>query len=111
MAIRIEDPQLDNTRALLNQVFSVVKQDQRAMFICPRGEGAAIVQRLRMGVSRARKKLERYRVRQQHFKLHHSIVPWTEVVDGFPGKRFDCVIIWRSRGIRHVMMEELEAML
>jgi hypothetical protein len=85
------------------QFMPFVKQGERVMFLVPAGDGFNMVQRVRVAMSRARKELRRKQKPMIHFRLHHSIMPWTEA-----GKRHDAVILWSTRDETHEVNELLE---
>jgi hypothetical protein len=104
MTTRIVDPPLENTKALLSIVVASTRDGKRCQFLTPPGEGERVVQRLRVMLSRARKKLIQRGEKFTHFKIHHDVFKYTNR----EGKRYDAVVIWQSRNHRHVMMELLE---
>lgn len=105
--VRIEQPSLDKTEKLLEQILiPVLQQDARVRFLCGPGEGEAVAQRVRVMLSRKRKQLEQQKRKLKRFRLHSSIHPETH-----DGKRHDCVIMWRSVNESHVMIQELEDLL
>lgn len=101
--IRLDNLPLDKTKALMAQVMPHVKLGHRVMFLTHDGDGLAMVARIRVMMSRARKKMKRQGKKMVHFSLHHSVNPWTE-----NGKRHDCVILWSSRSDSHKINELLE---
>lgn len=103
---RIEEPALDKTETLLVQVLTPILADTRVRFLCESGEGEAVAQRLRVMLSRLRKKLEANGKKQKKFRLHSSVHTETH-----EGKRYDCVVMWRSVNEIHVMSQELEDLL
>lgn len=106
MAIRIDDLPIDDTRALMARIMPLVKQGERVLFLCPKQEGENIVQRIRVMMSRVRKKLRNQNKKIQHFKVHHTVHPHTE-----DGHRFDAVVIWSTRSESHEHAEMLEDLL
>lgn len=104
---RIEAPLLDQTEKLLEQILiPILKNDARVRFLCDAGEGEAVAQRLRVMLSRKRKQLEQQQKKTKKFRLHSSIHKETH-----EGKRYDCVIMWRSVNETHIMTQELEDLL
>lgn len=90
----------------MKQIVPVMKTGERVMFLCDASSGENVVQRIRVMMSRARKKLKAKGRRLQHFTVHHNVIPWTE-----GGKRHDCVIMWTSRSDSHLHNELLEDLL
>lgn len=106
-SVRIEEPALDKTEKLLEQVLlPILTQGARVRFLCLPSAGEPIVQRLRVMISRKRKEMERKGRKPKRFRLHSSVHPETH-----EGKRFDCVVLWKSVSEVHVMTQELEDML
>lgn len=107
MTVRIEEPNIYHTETLLGQVLApLVRDDSRVMFLCDPSTGKDIVQRLRVMISRKRKELGARGKKARRFRLHSSIHPETH-----GGKRFDCVVMWKSVNDIHRMSEDLEDML
>lgn len=106
-SIRIDNPRLDHTEKLLEQVLiPILQQEARVRFLCLPSEGEPIVQRLRVMISRKRKSMESKGKKAKRFRLHSSIHSETH-----EGKRFDCVVLWKSVSELHVLTEELEDLL
>jgi len=107
MAIRIDNPPLDDTNKLLGEILKVVLgDDSRVMFLVPYGQGENVVARLRVMISRKRNELQRKGKRVKQFRLRDTVHPETH-----GGKRMDAVVIWRDITTQHQMKEELERML
>lgn len=105
--VRIEQPQLDKTEKLLEQILiPILHDDARVRFLCESGDGEAVAQRVRVMLSRKRKQLEQQQKKIKRFRLHSSIHNETH-----DGKRHDCVIMWRSVNETHIMIQELEDLL
>jgi len=106
--VRIDAPALNHTETLLEQILlPILTQDgARVRFLCDSGEGEAVAQRVRVMLSRKRKMLEQQQRKVKRFRLHSSIHSETH-----EGKRFDCVIMWRSVNETHLMTETLEDLL
>lgn len=105
--VLIPEPKLDKTEVLLEQILMpILKQDARVRFLCPASEGAAIAQRLRVMLSRKRRALEHKGRKPQRFRLHSSIHSETH-----EGRRYDCLIMWRSVSELHLMTQDLEDVL
>jgi hypothetical protein len=101
---RIEEPNLDNTEKLLEQILlPLIKHDSRVRFLCPANEGKAIAQRLRVMLSRKRKTLEARGKKPRRFRLHSEIYRETH-----HGIRYDCVVLWQSVNDVHMMTQDLE---
>lgn len=106
MAIRFDDLPLDKTKVLMSRIVPVMKTGERVMFPVEPAQGEYVVQRIRVMMARARKKLKQQGKKLTHFRLHHSVMPWTE-----GGKRHDMIIMWTSRSPNHEHQEMLEDLL
>jgi hypothetical protein len=106
--VRIEEPNLWNTKALLAQVLTpmMVQEGTRVCFLCDAGTGEAVVQRLRVMISRQRRTLERTNRKPKRFRLHNTTHSETH-----NGERFDAVVLWKQVSESHVMEETLEDLL
>jgi hypothetical protein len=105
--VQIPEPALDKTEKLLEQILlPILHSNARVRFLCPPSEGSAIAQRLRVMLSRKRRALESRGKRPQRFRLHSSIHTETH-----EGRRYDCLIMWRSVSELHLMTQDLEDVL
>lgn len=105
--VQIHKPALDKTEKLLEQILiPILKEDARVRFLCPPGEAEAIAQRLRVMLSRSRKRLEQRNKKPRRFRLHSSVHKETH-----EGKRYDCLIMWQSTSDLHFMTQDLEDVL
>lgn len=102
--IRIEEPALDSTKELVQQVLIITSQGNHALFLTDPGSGNNVVARIRVMISRKREEAKRRRIRMRYFKIHHSVMRWTEL----DGTRKDCIIMWESRNDRHLVAELIE---
>lgn len=103
MAVRLKDPPLEDTKRLLELVLlAVVQKDSRALFLTPPGEGEAVLQRLRVMISRKRKELEAEGKRPKRFRLRSTVHPETH-----EGKRYDACVVWKQVSESNIMSEEL----
>ena len=106
MTIRIAEPALDNTSRLLYQILQQVLKDERVLFLCPAGESEALIQRVRMQLSRQRTKLRNKGRVIQEFQLHSSVHPETH-----EGIRHDAIIMWRVASKAQLAELEMEKLL
>lgn len=95
-----------STRELLAEIIkhSVLKEDE-VRFFCSRGEGKAIMQRVRMELSRSRHRNERRGKKYIRFTLNQAIYPWT---DHTTGERRDRVLVHSTRTRTHEQLELLD---
>lgn len=105
MTIKLTDVDISNTELLLGNILIHTNADQRVQFTCEPGTGDKVIQRCRVKLSRVRESLKARGKSPRHFKLHHVVYPYTEA-----GKRFDCVVVWRSRNNGHRIAESIEAL-
>lgn len=105
MSIRLPNDTYLDTRLLLGNILAHLNQDEWVSFLTPAGEGAATIQRVRMLLSRVRKKMEAKGMPRKHFKMRQEIYPFTE-----NGIRYDCVLVYRTKNRQHRIMEQLEEM-
>lgn len=106
MAVRFNDLPLDKTKLMMSKIVPVMKTGERVLFLCDAGEGENVVQRIRVMMSRVRKKLKQKQKKMTYFRLHHSVVAWTE-----NGRRHDAIFMWTSRSETHEHSEMLEDLL
>lgn len=103
MTVRIENAESMGTSALLVEVLTLCKQGESVQFLVSAGLGGAVVQRLRVTLSRSRKRNQARGRRVDEFTMHHSIYPYTS-----QGKRHDCVVIWTKKYLLHKAREILD---
>jgi hypothetical protein len=76
-------------------------------FLCDPAMGDVVVQRLRVALSRSRKRNEAKGKKIDLFTMHDSVYPYTDT----HGKRHDCVVIWISKTETHRDLELLDDLL
>src|SRR3546814_20295244 len=82
MPHEIANPTDLSTRELLAEIIRhAVLAEAEVRFFTPRGEGKAVMQRVRMELSRSRQRNERKRKKHLRFSLHQSIYHCT-TLDG-----------------------------
>lgn len=106
MTTRIADPALTDTTRLLAQILTVVMEDGRVLFLCPAGESEAILNRVRMALSRQRQKMRNKGKRIQQFQLHSTVHPETH-----EGLRYDAIVLWRVTSKHQEAEMEMERLL
>lgn len=94
----------EKTSDLLARILSLCYQDHRVQFLVDSGQGGPVVQRMRVALSRSRKRNEAKGRKVNHFTLHSDIYPYTT----HSGKRMDCVLMWIDRATRHYNRELLD---
>lgn len=107
MAIRIDRPNLQDTEQLLVQILPhVVQSDSRVAFLCPAGDAKNMLARIRVMLSRKRKKLNARGRRAKIFTLRSTIHPETH-----QGIRYDCIVVWRQDSLFNSLSQDLEDLL
>ena len=105
MTQTIEDAESYTTRDLLGKIYvATIVESQPAKFLCQRGTGRAIMARVRMELTRARKRMEAKGRRYTRFTLTQDIIPWTDS----KGNTHDCVILNAIRTHQHENLELLD---
>ena len=107
MTIWIPPEHTKKTTPLLVEILRQCKQGHRVQFLCDAGSGSAVVQRLRVALSRSRKRNEAAGKKLDLFTMHDSVHPYTTV----DGKRHDCVVIWTNKTEQHRDRELLDDLL
>lgn len=107
MTVWIGEEHTKKTTLLLVEILRQCKQGEQVQFLCDPGSGEAVVQRLRVALSRSRKRNEAKGKKIDMFTMHDSIYPWTDLA----GKRHDCVTIWISKTESHRERELLDDLL
>lgn len=108
MTHTIEDAESLTTRDLLGEIYKATMiESQPAKFLCQRGTGRSVMARVRMELTRARKRMEARNRRYTRFTLTQSIIPWTDS----KGNTHDCVILNAVRTSQHENLELLDDMI
>lgn len=107
MTIWIPPEQTAKTTRLLAAILVECKKGNRVQFLCPPSLGDAVVQRLRVALSRSRKRNEAKGRKLDLFTMHDSVYPFTDE----NGKRHDCVVIWTNKTETHRDLELLDDLL
>lgn len=107
MAAWIPPEQTRKTTLLLTEILIECKKGNRVQFLCDPGLGDAVVQRLRVALSRSRKRNEAKGKKIDLFTMHDSVYRYTDI----NGKRHDCVTIWTNKTETHRDLELLDDLL
>lgn len=107
MTVLIGQEHTAKTTPLLVEILRHCKQGEQVQFLCDPGAGDAVVQRLRVALSRSRKRNEARGKKVDLFTLHDSIYPHTDL----QGKRHDCVVMWIHKTEQHRDRELLDDLL
>jgi len=97
------DPKWKTTE-LLARLLNHCACGERVQFLVAAGDGLKVVQRLRVALSRSRKRNEGRGVKVKRFTLRHTIYPYTTR----EGKRHDCIVVWVEQEIHHKSREILD---
>lgn len=106
MAVWIDQSQTEKTAILLGIVLSHCKAGNRVQFLADPSAGEAVVQRLRVALSRSRNRNRDRGRLVSEFTLRNSIYPFTK-----EGKRYDCIVMWTEKNQHHVAREILDDLL
>lgn len=103
MTLMIQPEKDWDTNRLLAEVLSRCVDDQRVQFLVEPRADSHVVQRLRVALSRSRKRNKRNNRKVAEFTLRHSIHPYTH-----EGKRHSCIVMWIERQQHHLQRELLD---
>lgn len=103
MTIMISPEPSWDTNRLLAEILSRCANEARVQFLVEPRADANVVQRLRVALSRSRKRNKRFGKKVVEFTLRHSIHPHTQ-----DGKRHSCIVMWIERHPHHVQRELLD---
>lgn len=107
MAVWIPPERTEKTTPLLVEILRLCKEGHRVQFLTDPGMGSAVVQRLRVALSRSRQRNINRGRKVAEFTLCHSIHPFTDN----QGKRHDAVVMWTHKTQYHVQRELLDDLL
>ena len=103
MAVWLDTSASPSTLQLLEGVLLQALQGERVQFICDPSAGPAVVQRLRVALSRSRERNKARGKKLKEFTLRHEIYPYTQ-----DGIRHDCVVMWIEKSEKHLHRELLD---
>lgn len=103
MTLMIQPDPTWDTNHLLAEILTRCKDDQRVQFLVEPRADSHVVQRLRVALSRSRKRNKRNGRKVSEFTLRHSIHPFTK-----DGKRHSCIVMWIEKQPHHVQRELLD---
>lgn len=108
MTLMIQSEDYKTTNELLAQVLTHCKQTNEAVqFLTDAGAGDAVVQRLRVALTRSRNRHRSLGRKVAVFTLRHSIYPYTDK----SGKRHSCVVMWIEKERHHEIREMVDDLL
>lgn len=107
MTVWIDQKHTRKTTPLLVEILRHCKEGERVQFLCDPGQGDSVVQRLRVALSRSRKRNEAAGKKLSLFTMHDSVYPYTDL----EGKRHDCIVMWISKTEQHRDRELLDDLL
>jgi hypothetical protein len=105
-SVYLDKPTLDNTNTLLAEVLTHVLKDHYVHFLVEAGEGRNVVNRLRMQLSRQRKKLRDKGKKFKQFMLYSTI--HSETRDGI---RYDAIVMWKQQSVSQLAEQDIENIL
>lgn len=95
------------TEQLLIEMLTAFRDGNRLLFLVPPNEGPAVVQRIRMRLSRLRKQMDEKGRPRRHFRITARFFPYTNS----QGNRLQCVVLQEIRTKRHELTESIERMI
>lgn len=95
------------TQEMLETILEHFNQGRGVTFLTHSGHAPAVIQRLRMRLSRLRNRMDEKNLPKQHFRLEASHYPYTNR----QGKRFDCIIFQQVKTQQHLVNETVERFL
>lgn len=107
MAVWFDPSNVGSTQELTANILHLAKQGERVQFLVDPGNGLRIVQRMRVALSRSRRRnLDRGKSVDE-FTLYHDVYPYTSL----DGKRHDCIVVWIEKSFHHRKRELLDDLL
>lgn len=103
MAVWLDTSGIVKTQELLAHILVLNKDGARVQFLCDPSAGPAVVQRLRVALSRSRERNKARGKKINEFTLRHEIYPYT-----YQGTRRDCVVMWTEKSDKHIHRELLD---
>lgn len=108
MTIRLNDPDLENTDKLIQQLLSLTRgTDARVEFLVPPGQARKVIARIRVMISRRRTVMAKRGKKIRRFRLNTEVYPWSDLT----GNRREAIVAWESYGETHLYSEILEDLL
>lgn len=95
------------TTDMLEVIMEHFNKSEGVTFLCHAGQGKAVIQRLRMRLSRLRNSMDAKNLPKQHFRLETHSYPYTNL----HGKRYDCIVMTRVKSQQHLVSESVERFL
>lgn len=95
------------TTAMLEVIIEHFNNGQGVTFLCHSGQGKAVIQRLRMRLSRLRNSMDAKNLPKQHFRLEAHSYPYTNT----RGQRYDCIVMRQVKSRQHIVSETVERFL
>lgn len=106
MAKWLTDAESKESAILMAEILALARSGDRVQFLVSAGRGGHVVQRLRVALSRSRKRNEKVGKKNALFSVRHSIYPFTQ-----DGKRHDCIVMWTEKNLGHTAREILDDVL
>ena len=95
------------TQEMLETILEHFNQGRGVTFLCHAGSAGAVIQRLRMRLSRLRNRMDEKNLPKQHFRLEAHHYPYTNM----RGKRYDCIVMQQIKTQQHLVNETVERFL
>lgn len=103
MAVWLDTTGIQKTQELMAHILSYALQGARVQFLCDPAAGPAVVQRLRVALSRSRERNKSRGKKINEFSLKAECYPYTK-----DGIRHDCVVMWVEKLDIHIHREILD---
>lgn len=100
MAVWLEAGEYKRTADLLAAILTAAFTGERVQFLLPAGTSNAMVLRLRVELSRSRKRNQKAGRKRNEFTLRHEVYPYTQ-----DSRRHDCIVMWTEKTASHKMLE------
>ncbi len=104
MTVRISPEPSCTTNRLLATILLHCKSGERVQFLVDPRSPDAVVQRLRVALSRSRNRNRNLGRKVEEFTLRHEIYPYTDA----GGIRHACIVMWIEKQKHHMTREILD---
>lgn len=103
MTLWIENAESKRSTDLLGEILYAAREGARVQFLVGAGTGNAVVQKLRVALSRSRNRNRAKGKKVSIFTLKHEIYPFN-----LNGRRHDCLVMWTEKNKYHEARELLD---
>lgn len=96
-----------NTTEFVAQILIEFNKGNRVIFLCEPSSASAVMNRIRMRISRSRGELESKGILQDHFSVKEYRFPYTNS----KGRRFTAIVLRKFKSNRHKLKETVEGLI